>query len=63
MRMTKHRIEGVSAISLVKIGGDTIVRVECCGKWVDVITESSDGSFSHIVEGAKVNDLTDAALG
>ena len=40
----------VSGIQLVRIGDYAIVNVEVDGKWVEVIREHVEGSFSHIVE-------------
>lgn len=40
----------VTGIHLVRIGGYVIVKAEIDGKWVEVIREWHDGSFSHIVE-------------
>ncbi len=40
----------VSGIHLVRIGDYVVVKAEIDGKWVEVIREHHDGSFSHIVE-------------
>ena len=40
----------VSGIQLVRIGDYAVVNVELNGKWVEVIREHVEGSFSHIVE-------------
>lgn len=40
----------VTGIQLVRLGDYVVVRAEIDGKWVDVIREHHDGSFSHIVE-------------
>lgn len=41
---------GVTGIHLKRIGDYVIVSAEIGGRWVDVINERHDGSFSHIVE-------------
>ncbi len=40
----------VTGIHLVRLGDYVIVKAEIDGKWVEVIREHHDGSFSHIVE-------------
>ena len=40
----------VQGIHLFRLGEHVIVSVEVDGKWVEVIRERRDGSFSHIVE-------------
>lgn len=40
----------VTGIHLVRLGDYVIVNAEIDGKWVEVIREHHDGSFSHIVE-------------
>lgn len=42
----------VTGIHLKKIGDRTIVAAEIGGQWFDVISERSEGQFSHIVETA-----------
>lgn len=48
--MAQQQAVPVTGIHLVRIGDYVIVRAEMDGKWVDVIKEHHDGSFSHIVE-------------
>jgi len=40
----------VTGIHLVRIGDYVIVNAEIDGKWIEVIREYHEGSFSHIVE-------------
>lgn len=40
----------VTGIHLVRLGDYVVVKAEIDGKWVEVIREHHDGSFSHIVE-------------
>jgi hypothetical protein len=40
----------VTGIHFVRLGDYVVVKVEIDGKWVEVIREHHDGSFSHIVE-------------
>lgn len=40
----------VSGVHLKRIGDKAIVAVEVDGRWVDIIEEYYDGSFSHICE-------------
>lgn len=42
----------VTGIHLVRLGDYVVVKAEIDGKWVEVIREYHDGSFSHIVEPA-----------
>lgn len=41
---------GVTGIHLLRLGDYVIVNAEIDGRWVEVIREIHDGSFSHIVE-------------
>lgn len=40
----------VTGIHLLQLGDYVIVRAEIDGRWVEVIREHHEGSFSHIVE-------------
>lgn len=40
----------VTGIHLVRLGDYVVVNAEIDGKWVEVIREYHDDSFSHIVE-------------
>lgn len=40
----------ISGIHLVRLGDYVVVKAEIDGKWVEIIREHHDGSFSHIVE-------------
>lgn len=49
----------ISAIHLVRIGDDVIVKAESGGQWIEVIREFHDGSFSHIVVDAGMQAIMD----
>ena len=40
----------ITGVWLVRLGDKAIVRVEIDGRWIDVIEEHAEGSFSHIAE-------------
>jgi hypothetical protein len=44
----------VDGIWLLRLGDRVIVRAEVEGRWIDIIEEHIDGSFSHIVEPAGI---------
>ena len=50
----------ISAIHLVRIGDYVYVKAEIEGRWVTVIREHADGSFSHIVEEGGMQKIVDA---
>lgn len=50
----------VSGIHLFRTGEHVVVSVEIDGRWVEVIRERNDGSFSHIVEPNGVRKATEA---
>jgi hypothetical protein len=48
--MSQQQPVAVSGIHLMRLGDHVVVAVEIGGKWIEVIREWHDGSFSHIVE-------------
>jgi hypothetical protein len=50
----------ISAIHLVRIGDYVHVKAEIDGRFVTVIKERADGSFSHIVEEGGMQKVNDA---
>lgn len=40
----------ITAVHLKRIGNKAIVAIEVDGRWVDVIEERADDSYSHIIE-------------
>lgn len=42
--------KALHAIHLVAEGGCAVVKIEVGGRWVELIRESLDGPFSHIIE-------------
>ena len=48
-KMGIHSI-GIEGLWLIRLGTDAVVRVEIDGTWMEVVRESLDGEFSHIVE-------------
>jgi hypothetical protein len=50
----------ITAIHLVRIGDHVYVKAEIEGRWVTVIREHVDGSFSHIVEEGGMQRIIDA---
>ena len=59
--MTKPAPIAVEGVWLVRLGDQAIVRVEIDGRWIDVIEEHIDGSFSHIVEPAGIRGRAEKA--
>lgn len=41
---------GVTAIWLKRLGDKVVVEAEVEGRWVEIISEHHDGSYSHIAE-------------
>lgn len=64
----KDKTIPVGGIWLRRIGDRVIVAAEINGRWIDVISEHAEGSFSHIVEPSGMlkceaeGKLTDKAL-
>jgi len=50
----------ITAIHLVRIGDYAYVKAEIDGRFVTVIKEHADGSFSHIVEEGGMQRVVDA---
>ncbi len=50
----------ITAIHLVRIGDHVYVKAEIDGRFVTVIKEHADGSFSHIVEEGGMQKVVDA---
>lgn len=50
MRRPSQEPIAVNGIHLVRHGDYVIVKAEIDGRWVEVIREHYDGSFSHIIE-------------
>lgn len=53
----------VTGIHLFRLGDYVVVRAEVDGKWVEVIRERFDGSFSHIVEPGGIRAALEAEGG
>lgn len=59
--IVEHSIR-ITGIHLLRIGPHVIVRAEIDGHWVDVIQETLDSQFSHIVEPAGMFSAAEKGL-
>lgn len=50
--------KALHAIMLVAEGGCAVVKIEIGGQWIELIRESLDGPFSHIIEPSGIDRRT-----